>query len=695
MLRRRRPRSTAAPAGPSPDTLRTRHQVPRLVEAGWSLPDALVGDRPPVATRIGVDGAPATGVVDARGAVSPAPGRPTLDWAVGADDRWYVPAREPGVEQVRIDHAPVVETRMRVPGGHVTHRVWAARGPLHPGGDEWVHVEVENDSKLPVALAWVVRPWDAAGLLHLAEVAVRAQPGTDGSGPWHVDVDGDTPFAVLPRRPSRWAGLDATQDDLGVDPLAAVVAGEASSDWSGAARGDSDERLASLAVLVPVPHTATASIALPLGVTADGAADLGWPVARPAVDDVVRGWGTVGAAGPRVELPDPVLADAVAAARRSLLLAHRLEREPAVDDQQAPDATHVVTAGGPGRTPVGEQVEILEALARWGHHDVVDRALIAWPEGQQKGGGFGDDAGSVTEEATAVALRVLAAHAVAAGDAGPARAWLPEVGGAIEWLGRRARRSAAAGADPLVLADGLDAGALVLELLDQPQAAAAVARDAAAARRAPAAPAGPSRDTPRGLAAAAVAATRAGTDADAIWAVLRQASSTWTWAEPERWSGDDLLVPARLLTAVGRLLVDDRPDGLALTTWLPPSWWGLGWEVHDVPTRWGRLAYAVRWHSGRPALLWQLGDPLDGIAGEPVITAPGLDPAWSATERRGEALLAAVPPPEGVETGPEVATGGVAVAAPPRSVWRPQDPGPDSPASPPSPSSPDEGTSFS
>ena len=136
----------------------------------------------------------------------------------------------------------------------------------------------------------------------------------------------------------------------------------------------------------------------------------------------------------------------------------------------------------------------------------------------------------------------------------------------------------------------------------------------------------------------------------------------------------------RALLTTARVWVADGPDGVALTTWMPPAWWGLGWEVHDAPTRWGRLSYAVRWHGGRPALLWERGEPLPGLAGDPVLTAPGLDPSWSTGESRGEALLAAVPPPEGVDVGPDVATGGVAVAAPPRSVWRPQDPGPDAPS---------------
>lgn len=664
-----------------------------LVEAGWTLPAALVGDQPPVATRIGVDGGVTTGVVDGRGAVSPAPGRWTLDWAVGADDRWYVPAREPGVEQVRVDHAPVIETRMRIPGGHVVHRAWAARGPAHQGGDEWVHVEVENASKLPVALAWLVRPWDAVGRVSVSDVWVGPTHGApDGSGPWVV-LGGGQP-AVVPRRPSRWAATDTRESEVGPDPLATVLAGGASSDWDGAADHGSDAGLGSMALLVPVPHTATATIALPTGGVFRDPEGLGWPAARPDVASVVRGWSALAEGGPRVELPDPVLADAVAAARRSLVLGLRVERGTPEDDRHAVPHRHIVSptgrwGGGADTAPAGEQMEILAALARWGHHDAVDRALITWPAGQQRGGGFG------SVEATAGALDALAAHAVASGDAGPARAWLPEVGGAIEWLGRRARRPGP-DVDPRVVADGLDAGALLLAALGQPEAAAAIAADArrfhSGAMHSGAmeldldAPA----TTPRVAAAAAVAATRAGGDASALWALLRRASSTWTWSNPERWEGDDLLVPARLLTAVGRLLVADGPEGIALTTWMPPAWWGLGWEVHDAPTRWGRLSYAVRWHSGRPALLWERGEPLEGVTGDPVLTAPGLDPSWSSTERRGEALLAAVPPPAGVEVGPEPATGGVAVAAPPRSVWRPQDPGPDAP--PAAPEDPD--TSF-
>ncbi len=706
-------RWSLGPPGPvvdaTPEGL-TRRWLPRLRDAGWVLPPSLARDDVvPSWTRIGVVEGDASALVDTRGLVTTfgAEQGHSIDWWIGAEDRWYLPAREPGVTQVRLDHAPVVETTMRVPGGVVVHRAFGARGPARvvEGGDEWVVVEVENRSAVPVVVAWAVRPLTPTSLSFTQSVGLEPARGVAAgtTGP-HVLTETGEPVGLVARTPSRWArGLDD------VDPVHAVVAGDAVT-------GSMPEphtfgELASEALLYPVPHTATNRIVLvPTGDGAartwddDGHFALAWPGELPSAEAIARGWTTLVEAGTRIEVPDPVLADAVAAARRSLVLSHRVERALTDTDQERPEVTHRITVGdGWGdHDPVDVQMEVLAALAWWGEHDAVDRALIGWPEHQQRGGGFGSDA------ATSAALRALASHAVAAGDAGPARAWLPELGGAVEWLGRRARRLAPE-VDPLVVADGLDAGALLFAALDQPDAAARIAADAVAARGRPrpaATPPDPDAPSarPRSVAAAAVAATRAGADASAIWALLRRASSTWTWPDPDRWVGDDGLVQARLLAAVARLLVDDRPDGLALTTWMPPAWWGLGWEVHGAPSRWGRVSYAVRWHGDRPALLWEIGEPLRGVGEDLVVRVPGVDPSWSSTDRRGEALLAAVAAPSGTEVGPDPATGGVAVAAPPRSVWRPQDPGPDAPGPGPGPDAPapapapapdDEGTSFS
>ena len=62
--------------------------------------------------------------------------------------------------------------------------------------------------------------------------------------------------------------------------------------------------------------------------------------------------------------------------------------------------------------------------------------------------------------------------------------------------------------------------------------------------------------------------------------------------------------------------------------------------VYDLPTRFGPLSYAIRWHGPRPALLWELTPH----PGQPPVTlrAPALDQDWSSTQTSGEALLAAL-----------------------------------------------------
>jgi hypothetical protein len=133
--------------------------------------------------------------------------------------------------------------------------------------------------------------------------------------------------------------------------------------------------------------------------------------------------------------------------------------------------------------------------------------------------------------------------------------------------------------------------------------------------------------------------------------MLDAATPTWTWPEAIHprldggctGDGHHGWAAAELLTFVRDLLARETADGLALSSLVPDGWYGRGWEVHDAPTARGRLSYAVRWHGDRVALLWEVV-PHDDRA--PVrLTAPGLEPGWSTTERRGEALLGPVPGP--------------------------------------------------
>ena len=134
------------------------------------------------------------------------------------------------------------------------------------------------------------------------------------------------------------------------------------------------------------------------------------------------------------------------------------------------------------------------------------------------------------------------------------------------------------------------------------------------------------------------------------WLVER-ASPTVTWPEVVHprtgggavGAGHDGVATAEVLLAVRDLLARPTVGGLALSSVVPAAWLGQGWEVHGLPTPFGRLGYAVRWHGDRPALLWEL-DAHEGV-GPVELTVPGLDPAWSSDEHRGEALLAPVAPP--------------------------------------------------
>jgi hypothetical protein len=173
--------------------------------------------------------------------------------------------------------------------------------------------------------------------------------------------------------------------------------------------------------------------------------------------------------------------------------------------------------------------------------------------------------------------------------------------------------------------------------------------------------------------------------------LLDAATPTWTWPEAihPRLGGGCMgdghhgWASAELLTFVRDLLVHEvdggegADGGLALSTLVPDDWYGQGWEVHDAPTAYGHLSYAVRWHGDRVALLWEL-EPHDGI-GAVRLTAPGLEAGWSTTERRGEALLGPVPAPA-PRPGPRLDVLGSATSVRPAPAGGAAQPAADAPA---------------
>ncbi|MGZ4675636.1 MAG: hypothetical protein ACXV8Y_03810 [Acidimicrobiia bacterium] len=153
---------------------------------------------------IGAIGGRGRALVDPRGALDVVGDDWTLDWWIGADDRWRVPAREPAVRQTTVGGAPVVETRVRVPGGDAVQRVYGIGGP----GDVVV-VEIENDSPGAFVVAFAIRGATSIAL--------------DGA---EVRLD-DRVALLLPFPPGRWDVTDlelpAEQCGAQTGPIAPTV----------------------------------------------------------------------------------------------------------------------------------------------------------------------------------------------------------------------------------------------------------------------------------------------------------------------------------------------------------------------------------------------------------------------------------------------------------------------------------------
>src|SRR5436305_2595939 len=254
-------------------------------------------------TMVGNVGSPWEAIVDPRGLVTPWFDGWSLDWWIGADDRWHFPSREVTVRQRLVDAAPVIETVMRVPGGDAVQRVYAVHD-----AEELAVVEFENASNLPFALALAVRPYNPEGLAVVERIELVDRT---------VTVDG-RPAVLLPTEPSLVAG--STFHDG--DSMRIVTEGKAGTSLP---ELPCEAGLAQAAFLFPLAHRATLRVALPLVSErrtrrrrlarrrVERMPEL--PKSLPSSASVARAWQAQTRRGLKLDLPDPSPAHAVEANR--------------------------------------------------------------------------------------------------------------------------------------------------------------------------------------------------------------------------------------------------------------------------------------------------------------------------------------------------------------------------------------------
>lgn len=628
---------------------------------------------------VGTLGSPEHAQVDPRGLVTPWPGGWGLDWWAGADDRWRIPAREGGVRQGLASNTPVVETTMRVPGGDFVERVWAFHdsetGPT-------LAVEFANESKAPLALALAIRPFGVLGHNRVASIAVTET---------QVNIDGRV-AVWLPKPAHRIATSHYGEGDV----ARVVMTGEATS--SASATVECEAGFAQAALIFPLSHSASLRVLIPLKwISATDAPRA--PSVVPPYDAVARGWQSHVGRGTRIVVPDQTLSDTFERARTQLLLV-----SPSVDLAQSDirNATRVVRAlnmvglhdeaelivetlpqgQGPGGQLGGKdqrKTATGAALVAFGEHvlyqpawkvDEMTLAMAAAGAHHRPGVGRWSLRHRNRLNLVEAAWQLRGATAMA-----EALRQLNQIEAAVE-IESRTEDLHAIVDDDQILASLSEATTDPVSLLDLVQPLALVDSNSSVAtsllellkRRYLHEGAVIDRSrggvlSPSATARYVQALLRRG-DREALESLrwlhemavqhlgwpTRINAATGGGADGESWAAgaaaDYVETVCDMLAYVGHR--GGEVTQLVLCPVLPETWLGGNIELHNLNTFAGQVSYGIRWHGKRAALLWEFV-PNPGFE-EVRITIPGVDPMWSTSQLRGDALLGVPPIAEASES---------------------------------------------
>ena len=556
---------------------------------------------------LGTIGAGGRAAISRRGVITPEGGVWSLDWWVGAEDRWHIASGGAHVRQSLMDATPVILSGLRLPGGEMEQRAWSAVDGAT--GLPVLVVDFHNATKIPVAVAIAI----SGSLRATAVIDVL-----DGA----VTVNGDA-VALFSRQPSRY-GIEAN----GRSAQDVTVAGDAVPEFP---KGGVSSSSGSVTVgfVFPLPHTATLRVVLPLrsGVASSELSRID-VATLPPHDRVIAGWKAQLARAPRFDFPE-----------------RQIETEEAIDAARAHLLVHV--AGDdplrwPGVPVDGlERSELTMALDEQGLFAEAERLLLAATDLQNSNGSLDDS----HLDATASWVVAVERHVALSANDAFAEALVERVASAVHWLSMRQRRSRlrpsrsffGTGEGPEWLAAddrrAYDArwtarayrsAVSLLEGVGQTDAALAVRLHSVAL----------SEEMDR----QSIAVNGPGDGerhSDAVGKLRRdllEGEPLWTWS-----SATDAHDPARtsaFLRNVRSLVVNDNGSTIDLLPAFGEDWLGQPVAVLRLPTIGGSLSFALRWHGARPAILWEVeGDrPF-------TLTCSSIDPSWSTTERRGETLL--------------------------------------------------------
>lgn len=531
--------------------------------------------------------------LDRRGLITTEPGSWSLDWWLRVDDEWIFPSEHGAVRQRLVDGAPVVETVLRAAGGDIVHRAYAARSD-----SEYLVVEVENQATRPVALAWAVRPYDhlGGGRIEKIELKEKALYVNDrigllcGRSPGQLVVgsSGEDPAHVL--------------DEVGEDSNSVSC----------------EQGRASAALIMPLVHGATVRCVIPLGPSHSSEITAKLPEAI----QVARGWGQHAVSASRFVLPPGQMNDVFDASRQSLLLAIAGEE--------------IVPAPGGPPHDASDEAAVLTGLAECGYEGAVREVLISRARRQDRMGAVNHGGLDVTSATLIGAGRALAL----APDEALSRALSEFAADGARWI--------LANPDPTAR-EGLLAAHQILETVGAEKASRELEELIPAGDQA-ITDESADGETINALEMARSAFQQLNVNPETALTQLDRlallASPTLNWPtqlDPLTkngiaGAGHDLRVSAWFVRTFIRLLVDDSRDELRLAVAWPKEWNGTGVEVHGLPSRYGRVSWAVRWHANRPALLWEVENGPKDLN----VQIPGLDPEFRGKGCVGEELLSPI-----------------------------------------------------